>query len=256
MAPKALDLVVSVVSHGDAGQVRTLLERLAEQTEPMPARVVVTWNIPEAQAPGLADRRWPFELIEIRNHRPKGFGANHNQALAGAAESFVGVLNPDVSWSQPGVFDALCRAAGSQGVGCAYPAQRDASGQPQDHVREVPTPVALWRRHMRGQADRRAEWVNAACWVVPSGVWRRLGGFDEAYHLYCEDVDFCLRVRRAHLGLAQADAMVVHEARRASRRHWRHFTWHVTSLLRLWTSAAFWWAVGDRRRAMANGRAR
>ncbi len=251
-----LDLVVSVVSHGDAHRVRELLDRLADATNPRPARVVITWNIPEGGPGELADREWPFELTEIRNHQPKGFGANHNQALKGASERFVGVINPDVQWTDAAVFQKLLATAASDGVGCAYPVQHDLHGQAQDHQREVPSPAALWRRHVRKVPDRRIEWVNAACWVVPTRVWNQLSGFDEAYFLYCEDVDFCLRVRQAHLILACADAKVVHEARRASRRRWQHLVWHIQSLMRFWMSPVFRWAVGAGRREKQMGATR
>jgi len=67
-----------------------------------------------------------------------------------------------------------------------------------------------------------------------------MGGFDERYFMYCEDVDLCLRLRLAGLRLVRAPVSVVHAGRGASRRSAVHLAWHVRSLLRLWCSRSFW----------------
>lgn len=232
-------LVVSIVSHGHGVLVQRLLDQLAQLSASSVARVVVTHNIPEPalQAPANS---WPFQLEIVVNAASRGFGANHNRALHGADEPFVCVLNPDVELlpsQEP--FEALLRAAMTTGVGCAYPEQVSAHGERQDSERECPTPLALWRRRVLHRPDARTDWVNAACLVLPQPVWQWLGGFDEAYFMYCEDVDLCLRLRLAGLALVRAPAQVVHAGQRDSHRRWAHLRWHVQSLLRLWRSPVY-----------------
>lgn len=231
-------LVVSIVSHGHGALVQELLWTLARLNSGVIARVVLTLNLPEA-VPGPPAGGWPFALQTIRNAEPAGFGANHNRALVGAAEPFVCVLNPDVELARHDPFAALVRTAAMPGTGCAYPVQLDAQGSLQDSERELPTPWALWRRRALGRCETRADWVNAACLVLPQPVWQALGGFDESYFMYCEDVDLCLRLRLAGLALVRAPAWVVHAGQRASHRRWGHLQWHVRSLWRLWRSPVY-----------------
>ena len=233
-------LVVSIVSHGHGAPVEQLLHTLAQRSAGTLARVVLTLNLPEAM-PESPPGGWPFALEIVHNARPLGFGANHNQALAGALEPFVCVLNPDVQLLGGGAepLDALVQAAACQGVGCAYPVQIDATGQVQDSERALPTPQALWRRRVLHQSDRRVDWVNAACLVLPGPVWRGLGGFDDAYFMYCEDVDLSLRIRLAGLSLVRVPVQVLHAGERASHRRWSHLQWHVRSLVRLWCSPVY-----------------
>lgn len=237
---ESISLVVSVVSHGHGKQVQGLLEQLARGSAAHIARVVVTHNVPESdlQAP---PEGWPFRVEIIRNSRPCGFGANHNQALHGALEPFVCVLNPDVELiADQEPFAALLKTAAQPGVGCAYPLQVNELGQVQDSERETPTPLALWRRRVLRKPQRCVDWVNAACIVLPLPIWRSVRGFDESYFMYCEDVDLCLRVRLMGAGLLRAQASVIHAGQRASHRQFRHLLWHARSLLRLWCSTTLW----------------
>ena len=221
--------------------VQTLLTDLAQWSSPTVRRVVLTQNLPEPE-PLPPPHGWPFVLQIIQNDVPAGFGANHNQALAGASEPFVCVLNPDVSLQGQDPFTALVQTAALPRVGCAYPAQRDLQGRVQDSERELPTLWALWRRRVWVRRESRVDWVNAACMVLPQPVWQSLGGFDTGYFMYCEDVDLSLRLRKAGWSLVRAPVQVIHAGQRASHRRWSHLRWHVSSLLRLWRSPAYRWA--------------
>lgn len=235
----AHQLVISIVSHGHGSMIRQLLADLALecQERSLIARVVVTLNIPE---PSLSVANLPFTLELIHNEKPRGFGANHNSALASAKEAFVCILNPDVRLlAGQRVLDQLVNAAAAGSVGLAYPIQVGDGGGAQDFERALPTPWALLLRHAAARQQRGADWVNGACLVARREVWARLSGFDERYFMYCEDVDLSLRVRLAGLALARVNATVVHSGQRASRRSLRHLGWHVMSLLRLWGSPVF-----------------
>jgi N-acetylglucosaminyl-diphospho-decaprenol L-rhamnosyltransferase len=231
-------LVVSIVSHGHAAVVQLLLDELAQLSRSTVARVVVTQNVPEAH-PIAPPGGWPFRFDLLCNSEPQGFGANHNRALEGAQETLVCVLNPDVSLGGMDPFAELKRVALQDRGGCAYPEQVDSRGEAQDFERAYPTLGALWARRVLRQPERRTDWVNAACLVLPRTVWNALGGFDVRYFMYCEDVDFSVRLRLAGVPLRRAPVRVIHAGRRASRRELRHLIWHVRSLLRLWRSPAY-----------------
>ena len=231
---------MSIVSHGHDTAVKDLLSDLKQFSAQTVQRVVVTLNKPGEvlSLPLEPDGHWPFELQVRRNAEPLGFGENHNRALEGAGEEFVCVLNPDIRLTED-PFAALVDCAARSGVGCAYPVQLDVSGKVQDSERALPTPVALWQRRALGQGEKRVDWVNAACLVMPAAVWRQVRGFDERYFMYCEDVDLSLRIRLAGFSIVRAPVRVIHEAQRASGRSLSHLAWHVRSLLRLWNSAAY-----------------
>ena len=238
LPPSSKSLVVSIVSHGHGRRVHLTLRDLAAFSAGTVTRVVLTLNVSEA-VPVPPAQGWPFDLEVKRNAQPLGFGVNHNRALSAASENFVCVLNPDVRWAGIDPFASMLRLASQPGVGLCYPAQTSAEGYPQDAERALPTPFALLSRHLIKKPEAHVDWVNAACMLLPTSVWTQAGGFDESYFMYCEDVDLCLRLRLTGLKLIRAPVTIVHAGERASRRHWKHFAWHLRSLLRLWQSPVY-----------------
>lgn len=230
-------ITVSIVSHGQGGMVSALLDDLSRCAAV--GRVLVTQNIPEPEIacpPSLRSR-----LVLIRNERPLGFGANHNQAFRQCATPFFAAVNPDIRIEQdpfPPLLDTL--VAG--GCGLAAPAVRNPDGGLEDSARHFPTPLALLAKLLKlgdgrypvtGGVPMPVDWTAGMFMVFPAEVFRRLGGFDEGFFLYYEDVDICVRSWRAGCRvMLHPGAAVIHAAQRASRRNPRYMAWHFSSMAR------------------------
>ena len=210
-------------------------------------RLVVTLNIPEADS---FDRgRWP-SAEWIDNSAPKGFSANHNQALLGRDADWVAIINPDIRIA-PDVLDRLIASGGGNtSIAMVAPLVVDRDGAEQDSVRALLTPASLagrlrgrvtGARGRSGPASRRRDWIAGMLLLVRGDAFAAVRGFDEHYFLYCEDMDLSIRLQLAGLSLRyDRGIVVVHDARRDSHRNWRHFRLHLASLLRTWASPAFW----------------
>lgn len=249
-----MSVSVSVVSHGHGDSLRRLIELLAQTPTGIIRRVWITLNVPEPEfliwwaqtLDRVSCTQVDVEWRVIENTTSLGFAQNHNQAfeqelaVLNSATWFC-VLNPDVFW-HINPFPALLTAARSMNVACCYPRQVTSTGVVQDYQRTLITPGALVRRRLLGQSDAVAQidWVCGAFMMLRSSAFRDIQGFDNRYHLYCEDVDLCLRLRLAGHSLVEAsEACIVHDAHRNSLKKPRHFVWHVSSLLRLWFSASY-----------------
>ena len=127
---------------------------------------------------------------------------------------------------RPGSSKRLEEALEDDEVGAVAPALVLPDGTLQDSARWVPTPVDLVVRRV-SRADRGAvrvtypvdvEWATAACLVVRRSAFDQIGGFDESYFLYFEDVDLCVRLRAAGFRVRYDPTVrVLHEYRAASR---------------------------------------
>lgn len=81
-----------------------------------------------------------------------------------------------------------------------------------------------------------ADWVSGACFLVRREAWVALGGFDESYFMYAEDVDLCWRAKRAGWTVAFEPAARVTHAQGASTdlRPYSMIVEHHRSLLRFY----------------------
>lgn len=243
-----MSLVVSVVSHGHAAMLMDLLQDFRDAAC-APSEVVVTLNLADEDTAALEAlvATLPFACRFIRNATPQGFGANHNQAFTSTRASVFAVLNPDLRLCRDAdgraldPLNALSRSALHQGVGVAAPMVLSPNGEAEDAWRETLTPWRLVKRYVLGQraAACRPDWAAGMCLVFRAEAFAAVKGFDEAYFMYCEDMDVGLRLRDAGWQTAFcAHVSVIHAAQRASRTRLRHLAWHVKSLLRFWRKRA------------------
>lgn len=239
-------ITVSIVSHGHGELIPPLLDELARCAEV--TSILLTLNVPEpvpAIPAALAQR-----CTVISNPSPLGFGANHNQAFQRSGTPFFCILNPDIRLPE-NPFPPLLDALHSQGCVLAAPAVVGPQGSIEDSARRVPTPWGLALklarisdgryRYALGGKRFSPDWVGGMFMLVRSEAFAEAGGFDEAYFLYYEDVDLCARLTLAGGKLLLCpDAKVIHDARRASHRNLRFLRWHLASMLRFFSSPAFW----------------
>lgn len=239
-------VTVSIVSHAQMHLVLPLLQDLDAIHHTTPLHVVLTLNTPEALPCTPAD--FAFTLQVLHNTQHKGFGANHNQAFKQAQGDFFCVLNPDIRIAQ-NPFPALLKACADNTIGLAAPCIHNSGGNLEDSARKFPSPWriahrVLTRRRTRDYAAPSTalhpDWVAGMFMLLRTSVYRQLGGFDERYFLYYEDVDLCARIRLAGLDIVQLPLSgVVHDAQRASHHNPKYLRWHVGSMLRFFCSGVF-----------------
>jgi GT2 family glycosyltransferase len=232
-----------VVSHGQFELVADLLADL-DRCVSTPLRVILTLNIPESETPWM-ERTYRFEIEVVRNKTRKGFGANHNAALARTRTGIFCVINPDIRL-QNDPFPALIAAVSDPGTGVATASVIGLDQKPEDHARRFPSLFTLaakafgHRPHIpppSGNLVYHPDWVAGMFMLFRSETLRSVGGFDERYFLYYEDVDLCARLRGHGLDVAVCpQVVVIHAARRQSRRNLRYALWHLTSALRFLAS--------------------
>ena len=161
-----------------------------------------------------------------------GYGAGANLAAADLQEDWVVVANPDLVW-EPGSLDALIDAGlADPAAGCLGPLLLNTDGTVYPSGRALPSLVKgaghavlgkVWPTNPFSAAYHTAEqggpggirtvgWLSGACLLLPAAAWRRLGGFDDGYFMFFEDVDLGERVGRAGwLNVQVRDSVVIHE---------------------------------------------
>jgi len=196
-----------VVTHGPHPDLDRCLIALGEEVD----ELVVVANLPGPE-PAL-----PPNATLTTNERPVGFAANANRGMAATTAPFVVIANPDAVAEASAVRTLTRFAVDNPRCGIAGPQLRYPDGAWQPSRRSFPTvsgtlvrrtplrvlfpPQRLQRNHYR--LDERpdepvpADWMLGAFLLLRREMVADLGGFDEAFPLYGEDIDLCYRAAKA-----------------------------------------------------------
>lgn len=237
--PSPRPITVSIVSHGQLALIRPLLEQLDRWSAGSVEKVVLTINVPESDS-AIAGLNPRFPIERIDNPAPKGFGANHNAAFAHCATPWFLVLNPDIRLDGD-VLAALVTQARHESGLLTPRILEPGKAAPEPH-RAIITPLEiLTRRRATYEPPVVPAWIPGLFMLFRSKAYGQIKGFDERFFMYGEDFDICARTRLAGWQLQVAESLQArHDAQRASHSSRSHLAWHVTSLLKVWSSSAFW----------------
>jgi N-acetylglucosaminyl-diphospho-decaprenol L-rhamnosyltransferase len=228
-------LAVCIVFHSD-----TELERMVPtlvRSDSSFIRLIVVDNAASAATRDLTRRmdadlragseghRIKIEYLASDENRGYAHGVNLGVAEADG-EDFILVINPDLEFAE-GSVAVLRESASRRGVGAVGPALFDSSGRFTAWERRSPSlkTTAFIGLHLhKVRAFRRqsqwffhdpptgpVEWLSGACIMFRRQTVFDVGGWDERFFMYMEDVDWCRRVRLAgKLVRAESAAVVFH----------------------------------------------
>ena len=233
-----------VVTHESDPNLNQCLAALAPQVR----ELVVVANLPlELELPANA------RLVE--NERPRGFSANVNRGVEETSGEFVVIANPDTKAAPDAVQILYNFAAARPRCGIAGPQLRYPDGRWQPSRRRFPTvrgtlvrrtPLRYVAHPSERQRDHYlldetpaepvpADWMLAAFLLLRRKMLDELGGFDEGFRLYGEDIDLCYRAKQAgweRWFVPQAAVRHAHAAVTDRRFLTRQTLWHWRSIAR------------------------
>jgi N-acetylglucosaminyl-diphospho-decaprenol L-rhamnosyltransferase len=139
-----------------------------------------------------------------------------NQGAAATDAPFLLFLNPDTEWFHGSLGDLLEVAHAHPGAGIVGPMVRDPDGTMYPSGRRFPSLVdaighafvspftrnnAFTHRYQMDGWDRTTErqvdWVSGCCMLMPRAAYDAVGGFDEDFPLYAEELDIATRLHAA-----------------------------------------------------------
>lgn len=201
------------------------------------SKIIVTFNVPEKLS--LPENA---RVDTIRNNSPLGFAANQNQAFRQTNGDFFCVLNPDITLSE-NPFRQLVNVMEKSGGDISAPCVISPQNRIEDSVRRFPTVIGLLAKALRLSTGQihfdtaskpfSPDWVAGMFMLFRRESYARLGGFDEKFFLYYEDVDICVRAWNLGMKIMVCPSVsVIHDARRESHRNLRYLRWHLASMAR------------------------
>lgn len=226
-----MDVSILIVSFNTLAMTRACLESLYRETTEVEYEVIVVDN---ASADGSA-RMIAREFPQARLHALEenvGFGRANNLAAIDAQGDYVlllnsdtvvldhaidklvafarmhpqagvyggrslfgdGRLNPQSVWGNPSLWSELCVGLG---LSVVFPRSKLFN----------PRYLGSWQR----DSERRVDIVSGSYLLMDVALWKALGGFDERFFMYGEDVDLCLRAKQlGYHCLFTPDSEIIH----------------------------------------------
>jgi N-acetylglucosaminyl-diphospho-decaprenol L-rhamnosyltransferase len=156
-------------------------------------------------------------LRSIAAGRNGGFGFGCNIGLAAGAAPYVLFINPDARIERADLERLVTVLEAEPETAIVGPRLLDGDGALIPNLRREQRASSLWAQALflhrllpaaawANEIDRSArahgrpgypEWISGACMLARRDVLERIGGFDEDFFLYSEDMDLCARIRGA-----------------------------------------------------------
>ncbi|MCH8274442.1 MAG: glycosyltransferase family 2 protein [Armatimonadetes bacterium] len=210
------DLSITICSWNTRNDLRECLASLGKVRDEANFEVIVLDNASDDGSPDMVQHEYPWVHL-MRRDENLGFGAGHNRAMREAGGALVMPLNSDTIVHEGAIRAIVKFMEEKPDVGVLGPKLLNPDGSLQYSCRRFPTPMAaLFRNTPLGRLfpnnrfsrdylmqdwlhdePRDVDWVSAAAVCIRRAVYEKIGGFDERFFMYMEDVDLCFRVWKA-----------------------------------------------------------
>lgn len=208
------------------------------------------------------------------NNKNMGFGAAHNLAFTKAYQlesDYHILLNPDVYFEPSTIEGLLHKATSDPSIGLLMPKIVYPNGDTQHLCKLIPSPKDLILRRfipsdtIKKKLENRYELrffsydeeaeipILSGCFMmIRTSVLKTLGGFDERYFMYLEDVDLCRRIGAISRMVYYPKVSIVHNYEKGSYKNKKLLFYHIRSAVKYFTK---WGWIFDPERSKINKKA-
>lgn len=207
-----IDISVIIVNYRGWSHLRSCLESLESfGNDSFLFEVIVVDNYSDDGQLGLFEKRFP-KFCFILNSGNNGFSNGCNLGAASANGTHLLFLNPDVIATESSILELLQTIRNSPKIMILSCKQLNASGKEEQSCRLFPSFLTLngllrsvYRKSRRNEflaqlstdnAMIYPDWVSGSLILMSRQHFDSLGGWDESFWLYYEDVDLCFRAMK------------------------------------------------------------
>jgi N-acetylglucosaminyl-diphospho-decaprenol L-rhamnosyltransferase len=247
-----MKLSIIIVNMNHLSKLKNLFNSLfSEGKTTLSHEIIVVDNCSTDGSIEYITANYPSVIIH-QNNTIRGFAANNNQGVSISSGEYIFICNPDII-VLPGAIDTMVWLLEKNlGVGIVCPQLLNSDLTYQASVRRFHNTKVLALRALSWANDASTnkdiqkylmldfdksktqfiDWALGAAIVLHRNVYQELGGFDEKFFLYVEDVDLCLRCWAAgHAVVYCPQAICIHDHQRGSAKGINKLLWfHVKSM--------------------------
>jgi GT2 family glycosyltransferase len=197
-AGRGVNLSILIVNYNGRAVLPGCLKSLSTNV-PSDHEVIVADNCSTDGSAEMVESEYPWVRL-VRCATNGGFAAGNNAAAGAASGDVLLLLNPDTVLCE-NITPALQVFSANPEIGVLTIRALERDGAEQPCVGRFPTPFRLAKLRSLFQpvgGDRSVspvDWVQGSFLLTSRENWQALGGLDEGFFMYAEDLDFCKRTR-------------------------------------------------------------
>jgi len=231
---------ISVVSHGHTSIIKENFSYIKKEFDGFEIKVSIIDNTPSLELKEFAKQKGFFYYCDGIT---RGYGANHNKlfsVLDVKDEDIFIVCNPDIYIKNDQLEGLLNAFVNSDADIYNIKSYLDKNSEFIDFPdRYFPgifnffISITTGKRLHYGENEeiKEPEWMSGGFMVFKPASYKKLGGFDEDYFMYCEDIDICFRAKKAGMKLRYDNRFYnEHNSSMHSRKLFsKSMFWHLNS---------------------------
>ncbi len=204
-----MDLSIVIVSYNSEKFLPGLLTSIQKSKDNLKKEVIVVDNASSDNSLKVA-RKNPTKPTVIDARVNQGFSKSVNLGVKQSKGDYIMLLNPDTRVIGSCLKILHDFAKNTPSLGAVAPRLVDLDGKPQASVYKFPTILNAIKKDFLGckqcfgkyLPNNRTQVVEVAvmaAFLLPRSVYEKVGGLDERFFLYYEDVEYCRRLKKFDL---------------------------------------------------------
>lgn len=209
-----LDLSIIIVNFNTKAITLACLMSLYQYTEGIDFEVIVVDNAStDGSVEALSKLETKYKNFKlIRSTVNLGFGAGNNLGAKATKGEYLLFLNTDTIFTGnilPHCLEAVRKDSSTGAYSCSL-INKDGSPQPsggffpnlknlfawQLFLDDLPFVAQLFQSIHPHSQESSPDWVTGAFVIIPAKIFRELGGFDEKFFMYVEELELCYRIKK------------------------------------------------------------
>src|SRR5688572_2018457 len=201
-----MDISIIIVSYNSANHLPELLTSIKKSKDGLKKEVIIVDNASADNSVNIA-KSHPLKPKVVASKNNQGFSKGVNQGLNKASGEYIFLLNPDTRVVGNCIRTLYDFAVKSSPLGAVVPKLLDINGKQQPSVYKFPT---IWNaikkdfffskksfgKYLPENKLQKVEVAVMAAFMMPRSTIKKVGGLDERFFLYYEDVEFCRRLKK------------------------------------------------------------
>ncbi len=200
-----MDLSIVTVTYNSAKFIKEHLDSLIKNLPPK-SEIIIVDNNSADETVSIIEKYKSVRLIKSSEN--VGFSKGNNKGAKAAKGEYLFFLNPDIKTLNNSVQKLMDYANLTDNVGIVAPQLIKENGGVQASVTNLPNLKNLFLEYLfnkknvfseyapTGNEATKVEAVYGAAMLIKKELFLKIGGFDERYFLFYEDLDLCRKVRK------------------------------------------------------------